>query len=193
MATSMGERLRPLPARDARGRFVSASPRLEDLLQPLDVEDLLDQFDVYTKCQFPDPWRPNGWYVIETRRSLKGYPVAMRYEGYLLKKRAGTNCVIKYDGFGWADCPNGEVAVSLATWYGDPGDAWEQQDLRHHHRQMAAIYLHLATSVDLHRKQCGDVIGVLDSGSRRRYDGGRYEYDQEYDPDEDEDGNGYDP
>jgi hypothetical protein len=105
--------------------------------------------------------------VIETRRSLKGYPVGMRYEGPLLKESerddAYYNCVIKYNASDWTNCPVGEVAVSPAPWHGDPNDRWEGfWNEQENKRQLARLYIHLAHSVDLHTKGCGEHIGMYE-------------------------------
>ena len=130
------------------------------------MEVLLWRFDLTGSCSFPDPWRPHGRYVIETRRSLKGFPVAMRYEGPL-NERAGLSGVIKYGDLSrqWGDLPAGEVAVSPMPWFGDPREGWGAGDWQYttekSKRQLAALYIHMAHSVDLHTKQCGNKIGVL--------------------------------
>ena len=175
MEASKGERLRPLPARDARGRFTTPSGvviQVESPKPPPSMEVLLWRFDLTGSCRFPDPWRRKGWYVIETRQSLKGFPVAMRYEGPLLKKSVAG--VIKYNmrdfGGRWGNLPDGEVAVSPMPWFGDPTEGWGfgswESGTRETKRQLAALYIHLAHSVDLHTKSCGNKIGIL---NRERY------------------------
>lgn len=149
--------------RDARGRFTSKPPSEQELLR---------EFEEKGSCSFPDPWRPGGKYIIETRRSLKGFPVAMHYEGPVRGNGDGYSGVIKYgsQAYNWGrELKPGEVAVSPMPWMGDPRSGWgdgqwgmyEEGTSAQVKRQLAALYIHLAHSVDLHTKNCGNRIGVL--------------------------------
>jgi hypothetical protein len=182
MNASTGERLRPLPARDSRGRFVrvwyvGTPPSLPDRHVPASLESLLQTFEATGECRFEDPWE-EGFYVIETRKSLKGYPVAMRYEGPLIEERRliEYSCVVKYNADSWGsyNVPDGEVAVSPATHYGDPNDTWQghwTEKTKKNKRQLASLYIHLAHSLNLHEYSCGASLGVVEwrDERRRRY------------------------